>query len=91
MDSVPPAVSRHSSGFVDSHSCDEQRKSNELNVCHNLVSVTGLGSPGWPNKNPPRGVAQVDLLIPVMGSAVGVDGGGVEQKDSNGSGTSRSG
>ena len=31
------------------------------------------------------------LLIPVIGSAVGVEGGGVEQNDGNGPGTSRSG
>ena len=31
------------------------------------------------------------LLIPVIGSEFGVDGGGVEQNDGNGSGTSRSG
>ena len=32
-----------------------------------------------------------DLPIPVIGSAVGVDGGGVEQKEGNGSGTSNNG
>ena len=51
----------------------------------------GVDSTRWPNCNPPCGVAQGDLLIPVMDSAVGEDGGGAEQEERNGSGTSRSG
>ena len=44
-----------------------------------------------PNSNPPGGVAQKGFLIPVISSEFGVDGGGVEQNDGNGSSTSRSG
>ena len=44
-----------------------------------------------PNSNPPGGVAQGGLLILVISSEFGVDGGGVEQNDGSGSGTSRSG
>ena len=44
-----------------------------------------------PNSTPPDGVAQGGLLIPVICSVFGVDRGGVEQNDGNGSGTSRSG
>ena len=40
---------------------------------------------------PPGGVAQGGLLIAVISSEFGVDGGGVEQNDGHGSGTSRSG
>ena len=39
---------------------------------------------------PPRGAAQGFILIPVFGSEFCV-GGGVEQKEGHGSGTSRSG
>ena len=39
-----------------------------------------MGSTRRPNCNPPCGGAQGDLLIPVIGSDVGVDGVGVEQK-----------
>ena len=39
----------------------------------------------------PGGKAQGSLVIPVIGSVVGVEGGGVEQNDGNESGTSRSG
>ena len=53
--------------------------------------MRGVDSARWPNSNPPGGAAQGGLLIPVMGSAVGVEGGGVEQNCGNGSGTSRSG
>ena len=53
-----------------------------------LDLVRGVDATSWPNCNPPCGVAQGDLLIPFRGSAVGVDGGGVEQKEGNGSGTS---
>ena len=38
-----------------------------------------------------RGGEEGVLLIPIIGSAVAVEGGGVEQNDENGSGTSRSG
>ena len=53
--------------------------------------MRGVGSTRRANCNPPCGVAQGDLIIPIIGSAVGVDGGGVEQKERNRSGTSRSG
>ena len=52
--------------------------------------VRGVGSSRRPTCNPPCGVAQGDLLIPVISSEVGVDGG-AEQKEGNGSGTSMSG
>ena len=50
-----------------------------------------VDSARWPNSIPPRGVAQGGLLIPVISSEFGIDGGGVEQNNGNGSGTSRSG
>ena len=53
--------------------------------------VRGVHSARGPNSNPPGGVAQEGFLIPVIGSGVGVDGGGVEHMEGNGSGTSRSG
>ena len=56
-----------------------------------MIHVRGVDSARWPNSNPPGGVAQGGLLIPVIGSAVDVEAGGVEQNDANGSGTSRSG
>ena len=59
--------------------------------CYVTKNVTGVDSARWPNSNPPGGVAQGTLLIPVISSEGGVDGGGVEQHDGNGSGTSRSG
>ena len=49
-----------------------------------------MDSARWPNSNPPDGVAQGGLLIPIIGSEFGIDGGGLEQFDRNGSGTSRS-
>ena len=56
-----------------------------------LKPMIGVGSTRWPNCDPPCGVAQGGLLIQVIGREVGVVGGGVEQKEENGSGTSRSG
>ena len=56
-----------------------------------VQGVRGVDSARWPNSNPPGGVAQGGLLIPVISSEFGVDGGGVERKDGHGSGTSRSG
>ena len=56
-----------------------------------LFGIRGVDSAKWPNRNPPGGVAQWSLLIPVKSSEFGVDGGGVEQNGGNGSGTSRSG
>ena len=56
-----------------------------------FVCVRGDDSARWPNSIPLGGVAQVGLLIPVISSEFGVDGGGVEQKGGHGSGTSRSG
>ena len=53
--------------------------------------VRGVCSARGPNSNPPGGVALGDLLIPVIGRGVGVDGSGVEHMEGNGSGTSRSG
>ena len=52
--------------------------------------VRGVDSARWPNSNPPGRVGQERLLIPVIGSAVDVEGGGVQQNDGNGSGTSGS-
>ena len=43
------------------------------------------------NSNPPGGEAQGGLLIPVVSNEFGVNGGGVEENDGNGSGTSMSG
>ena len=56
-----------------------------------LINCERTDSARWPNSNPPGGVAQGRSLDPVTGSAVDVEGGGVEQNDGNGSGTSRSG
>ena len=42
--------------------------------------MRGVDSAGWPNSNPPGGVAQMGLLITGIGSEFGVDEGGVEQK-----------
>ena len=56
-----------------------------------VQGVRGVDSARWPNSNPPGGVAQGGLQIPVINSEFGVDGGGVERKDGHGSGTSRSG
>ena len=56
-----------------------------------MVCVRGVDSARWANSNPLGGVAQVGLLIPVISSAVDVEGAGVEQNAGNGSGTSRSG
>ena len=53
--------------------------------------MRGLCSTRRPNCNPPRGVAQGDLLIPVTGSGVCEVEGGGEQNEGNGSGTSRGG
>ena len=43
-----------------------------------FVRVRGYDSARWPSSIPPGGVAQVGLLIPVISSKFGVDGGGVE-------------
>ena len=43
--------------------------------------MRGVDSARWPNCNPPGGLAQVGLLIPVISSEFGVDGGGVEPND----------
>ena len=48
-----------------------------------LLLCERSGFDSWPNCNPPCGVAQGHLLIQVIGSAVGVDGGVVEQKKRN--------
>ena len=56
-----------------------------------LTTCEREGSARRPNSDPPCGVVQGDLVIPVIGSAVCEDGGGVEQKEGHGSGTSRSG
>ena len=53
--------------------------------------MRGDDSARWPNSSLPGGVAQEGLLIPVTGCEFGVVGGGVEQNDGHGSGTSRSG
>ena len=44
-------------------------------------SVRGVHSARGQNSNPPCGVAQEGFLIPVIGSAVGVQGGGVEHME----------
>ena len=46
--------------------------------------MRGVGSTRRPISNPPCGVAQVGLLIPVIGSAVDVERGCVEHNDGNG-------
>ena len=40
----------------------------------------GQTGPRWPNSNSPCGVAQGDLQTPVIGSAVGVEGGGTTSR-----------
>ena len=52
-----------------------------LDVLCVFSSVRGVDSARWPNRNPPCGLAQVDLLIAVIGSAIGVERCGVEQSD----------
>ena len=42
--------------------------------------VNGVDPARWPKSNPPGGVAQEGLLIPVISSKFGVDGGDDEQK-----------
>ena len=56
-----------------------------------LITCEGVDSARWPNSISPRGVTQVGVLIPVIGSAVGAEGGGVEHNDGIGSSSSRSG
>ena len=55
------------------------------------VGVRGVDSARWPNSNLLGGVAQEGLLIPVIGSAVDVEGDGVEQNDGKSSGMSGGG
>ena len=66
-------------------------RSVEAVVDSGAKDVRGVGSTRRPNCNPPCGVAQGDLLIPVTGSEVCVVAGGVEQKEGNRSDTSSSG
>ena len=56
-----------------------------------MIHLRESGQPHGQTSHPPGGAAQGGFLIPVISSEFGVDGGGVERQNGNGSNTSRSG
>ena len=93
-----PVARRRSTGCVTQYWNDAQLNSMTLRSepRHapsqlNSKSVRGDDLARWPCSIPPGGVAQGRLLIPVISSEFGVNGGGVEQNDGNGSGMSKNG
>ena len=77
---VAVAISVHPVSDADEDPVVKRVDAEEEPLFEGTAAAPALSVRGVPNSIPPCGVTQAGLLIPVMGSAVDVEGGGVEQK-----------